>query len=184
MMKRVVMCGAVLVLLGAALHSWLNRPTFYRSLVEVMEEEYDFVIVGGGTAGVVLATRLTEHRPNVHVLLLEAGLSGVDNLELRTPLLWPHFNRQTEFGDAQHQYVWSYRSEPQQHACLAVHEERCLLPRGKVLGGSSALGNMLYERGHREDYQRWSRELNCGDEWSYEQVNHILVTIFFNQKVV
>lgn len=105
--------------------------------------EYDFVIVGAGAAGCVLARRLSED-PAVSVLVLEAG--GPDSSPLiHTPLavgkVWnnPRFN-------------WGFRSDPEPHL-----DGRCLAhPRGKVLGGSSSINMMTYVRGDRRDFDRWS----------------------------
>ena len=118
-------------------------------------EEFDYVIVGGGSAGCVLASRLTED-PDIRVLLLEAG--GRDwHPVIHIPLGVGQI-RQAEMFD------WGYVSEPQQN----LGGRRIELKRGKVLGGSSSINFMAHNRGNRSDYERWVR-LGV-PEWSYENL--------------
>ncbi len=117
--------------------------------------EYDYIIVGAGSAGCVLANRLTEN-PDVTVLVLEAG--GKDNsIFLKMPLAWRQIWRGPKFN-------WNYATEPERH----LDGRRVSLPRGKVLGGSSSINGMLYVRGHPRDYDLW-RQAGC-DGWSYADV--------------
>ncbi|MDX1420020.1 MAG: choline dehydrogenase [Rubricoccaceae bacterium] len=115
---------------------------------------HDYVIVGAGTAGCVLANRLSAD-PSVHVLLLEAG--GPDSrAEIHIPAAFSRlFKTETD---------WAYHTEPQPR--LASRE--LFWPRGKVLGGSSAINAMIYIRGHAADYDGWA-EAGCTD-WDYESV--------------
>lgn len=115
---------------------------------------HDFVIVGAGSAGCVLAHRLSAH-PAARVLLLEAGPRD-DVQEVRVPAAFPKLFR-TERD-------WAFESEPQPHAA----GRRFFLPRGRMLGGSSSLNAMIYVRGHRADYEEWARA--AGPEWSWERV--------------
>jgi choline dehydrogenase len=112
---------------------------------------YDYVIVGAGSAGCVVANRLTED-PNVSVLLLEAG--GEDNQFFYKLALGFHSWRYPHTS-------WNYLSEPEPH----LNGRRIILPRGKVLGGSSTINAMLYSRGHPRDYDLW-RQMGC-EGWSY-----------------
>ena len=120
-----------------------------------MDYDYDYVIVGAGSAGCVLANRLSadgRHR----VLLLEAG--GTDSHPLvRMPvgflkaLQKPHL-------------TWGYESEPEPH----LNGRRIPLPRGRLLGGSSSINGMFHIRGHRSDFDEW-RDAGCKG-WGYEDV--------------
>ncbi|KAI4501932.1 hypothetical protein M0802_002614 [Mischocyttarus mexicanus] len=120
---------------------------------------YDFIIVGGGSAGSVVASRLTEIS-NWTVLLIEAGEN--ENILSDIPIL-SGFNQLTELD-------WKYKTTPSTTSayCLAMVEGRCNWPRGKVLGGSSVLNAMIYIRGNRLDYDNWAKMGNTG--WSYEEV--------------
>ncbi|KAG0361447.1 hypothetical protein BG005_008325 [Podila minutissima] len=116
-------------------------------------EQFDFVILGGGSAGCVLASRLAED-PNVKVLVLEAGYSD-DVLSSKIPSVFP-FKFDT---DAE----WGLRTVPQEHAKSRV----MMQPRGKAIGGSSTLNAMMYHRGPASDYDEWGQLGNPG--WSYEK---------------
>ncbi len=114
---------------------------------------FDIVVVGSGSAGAVVARRLAD--AGVRVCLLEAGLPD-DNPAIHDP------GRLFELWDSPQD--WGYRTVPQD-ACLG---RRLHLPRGKVLGGSSALNGMIYVRGHRSDYDTWAYLGNPG--WGYDDV--------------
>ena len=115
-------------------------------------DAYDYVVVGAGSAGCVLARRLTED-PEVRVLLLEAGGADWDPL-IHIPLgagkIW-----QERLHD------WGYDSEPEPN----LNQRSIEVLRGKVLGGSSSINFMAHIRGHRGDYDRWARSGLAG--WSY-----------------
>jgi choline dehydrogenase len=118
-------------------------------------DTFDYIVVGAGSAGCVLANRLTasgQHR----VLLLEAG--GEDSsFWIHVPLGYGrHFtNRQVN---------WLYQSEPE----AECHGRSIIQPRGKVLGGSSSINGLLYVRGQAEDFDRWRQLGNAG--WSFDDV--------------
>jgi len=113
---------------------------------------FDYIIVGAGSAGCVLAARLTEN-PRARVLLLEAG--GVDSRrEVAMPAAF-HKLFKTECD-------WAFETEPQ--ARLAGR--RLFWPRGKMLGGSSSMNAMIYIRGHAGDYDHWAALGNPGWSWS------------------
>jgi choline dehydrogenase len=119
--------------------------------------EYDFVIVGAGSAGCVVANRLTEVS-QWDVLLLEAGAE--ENYIMDIPVLAAYL----QFTDAN----WNYRSVPSDKACLGLRDRQCMFPRGKVIGGSSVLNFMIYTRGNRRDYDLWESMGNTG--WGYKDV--------------
>ncbi len=115
---------------------------------------YDYVIVGAGSAGCVLANRLTED-PSTSVLLLEAG--GPDEEQaIHIPAAFS-----TLFKSP---LDWAYETEEQPH----LHNRKLYWPRGKVLGGSSSINAMVYMRGNPRDYDHWSELGNAG--WSYSDV--------------
>ena len=117
-----------------------------------MDSGYDYIIVGAGSAGCVLANRLTED-PGATVLLLEAG--GRDS--------HPYIQIPLGLGKLQQHkmFDWGYMTEPEPH----LNNRQLTLLRGKVLGGSSSINVMAYTRGHRADFDRWAREGASG--WSY-----------------
>lgn len=120
-------------------------------------EEFDFIVVGAGSAGCVVANRLTEVK-SWGVLLIEAG--GNENFFSDIPLL-ASFLSLTPMN-------WGYNSEPEAKACKDLRGNVCFMPRGKVLGGSSVLNFLIYQRGHPDDYNDWARMGNKG--WSYDEV--------------
>jgi choline dehydrogenase len=118
-------------------------------------QPFDYVIVGAGSAGCVLAARLSED-PHNSVLLLEAG--GEDSYWLlHMPLAFPRICTLPTFN-------WGYLGDPEPHA----DQRRIPLPRGKVLGGSSTINGLMYARGDRSDYDGW-RQLGLPG-WSYAEV--------------
>ena len=118
-------------------------------------KQFDFVIVGAGTAGCVLANRLTEEA-GASALLLEAGGS------YRHPILpIPMMGGLSYFVKSTN---WNYMSAPEPH----LDDRRIPWPRGKVLGGTSAINGMMYMRGHRRDYDAWAE--SGLDGWSYDEV--------------
>ncbi|XP_028172924.1 glucose dehydrogenase [FAD, quinone]-like [Ostrinia furnacalis] len=130
-----------------------NRP-FNQKL---LNEKYDFVIVGGGSAGSVLANRLTEIE-GWNVLLLEAGGHETDISDVPLLSLYLHKSK----------LDWKYRTQPQDTACQAMIDKRCSWTKGKVLGGSSVLNTMLYIRGNKRDFDQWESFGNPG--WGYEDI--------------
>ena len=118
---------------------------------------FDYVVVGAGSAGCVLANRLSEDA-DVRVLLLEAGPADhawAWQLHMPAALAYPLNNRR---------YNWGYWSEPEPH----MDGRRMYCPRGRVLGGSSSINGMAYVRGHARDYDRWAQSGLSG--WDYAHV--------------
>ncbi|XP_049793730.1 glucose dehydrogenase [FAD, quinone]-like [Schistocerca nitens] len=118
-------------------------------------DEYDFVVVGAGTAGCAVAARLSEV-PHWSVLLVEAGRH--ENFVMDIPIA----ANLLQFTDAN----WNYRTEPSSTSCLAMEGRRCRFPRGKVMGGTSVLNYLIYTRGNRRDYDHWERLGNDGWGWA------------------
>jgi choline dehydrogenase len=115
---------------------------------------YDYIIIGAGSAGCVLAGRLSED-PTVKVLLLEAG--GKDTAkEIHMPVAFSKLFKGPN--------DWAYYTEPEGQ----LGNRSLYWPRGKVLGGSSSLNAMIYIRGHRSDYDQWRDLGNSG--WGYSDV--------------
>lgn len=116
--------------------------------------QYDYIVIGAGSAGCVVTNRLTED-DKTNVLLLEAG--GSDTLpEIQVPVEWPKLWN-TEID-------WAYFTEPKPY----LNNRKIYHPRGKVLGGTSSINAMIYIRGNHHDYDNWSKLGNYG--WSYQEV--------------
>jgi choline dehydrogenase len=115
---------------------------------------YDYIVIGAGSAGCVLASRLTE-RPDTSVLLIEAGPPDRKR-EIHIPAAFSKLFR----SDVD----WNYSTEPQEH----LNRRRLYWPRGKVLGGSSSMNAMIYMRGARADYDAWRDLGNAG--WGFDDV--------------
>jgi choline dehydrogenase len=116
--------------------------------------EYDFIVVGGGSGGAVVAARLSEDS-RVRVLLVEAGPSDWHP--------WIHIPLGSVKLFTNPRFNWMLEGEPE----TGLNGRRMYQPRGKVLGGTSAINGMVYIRGNREDYDEW-RRLGCHG-WSYDE---------------
>ncbi len=115
---------------------------------------YDFIIIGAGSAGCVLANRLSAD-PTISVLLVEAGIPD-NKLEIHIPGAYTKLNNTS--------VDWSFWTEPQEN----VDGKKIYIPRGKTLGGSSSTNAMAYVRGNKEDFNEWAALGNNG--WAYEDV--------------
>ncbi|GBP83032.1 Glucose dehydrogenase [Eumeta japonica] len=120
-------------------------------------EEYDFIIVGAGSAGCVLANRLSEVK-KWKILLLEAGPEEPDVTSV--PAFAPVLARSS--------IDWMYRTQPEQLTCRAQRGRTCAWLRGKVMGGCSSTNYLVYMRGNKKDYDGWAEMGNPG--WTYAEV--------------
>ena len=126
---------------------------------ETLDSSYDYIVIGSGSAGSVVASRLSED-PESRVLLLEAGGEYSENPLYHIPFKF--FDLQKTSAD------WGYYTVPQNESLLGLKDQQSFWARGKVLGGSSILNSLLYTRGSRHDYDEWE-SLGCTG-WSYEYV--------------
>ncbi|KAF9162090.1 hypothetical protein BGX21_002609 [Mortierella sp. AD011] len=143
--------------------STLNKGSYLTSIPEEgkgtwnnakdMQEHYDYIVLGGGSAGCVMANRLAED-PEAKVLVLEAGYAD-DIMSSKTPAVFL-LNVDNVVTD------WQFKSTPQAHAGGRIMKQ----PRGKILGGTSSINAMMYHRGPASDYDEWESLGNPG--WSYK----------------
>ncbi|XP_045465780.1 glucose dehydrogenase [FAD, quinone]-like isoform X1 [Harmonia axyridis] len=120
-------------------------------------EEYDFIIIGAGAAGAVVANRLSEI-PEWKILLLEAG--GYEDEITRIP-----YYALDLLGT---KYNWGYKTIPQKKWCLGQTDKRCVIEMGKAIGGSTVINGLLYTRGNSRDYDKWADLGNKG--WCFNDV--------------
>ncbi len=118
-------------------------------------QAYDYIIVGAGSAGCVIATTLIEKNPDITVLLLEAGPKD-KTLFAKIPAGMPHMMMN---------HTWRYETEPEPF----MNQRRMEVPQGKILGGGSTVNGMAYVRGIAEDYNDWETRYGCKG-WNYESV--------------
>jgi len=134
----------------------------------VNQQEFDYIIIGGGSSGCVLAGRLSEN-PSVSVCLLEAGGAG-DGWKVEVPCA-AVISIPTKINN------WAFETVPQR----GLNGRKGYQPRGKCLGGSSAINAMVYIRGHRQDYDDWAALGNEG--WSYDEVLPYFIKSEKNERI-
>ncbi|XP_042908416.1 L-sorbose 1-dehydrogenase-like [Parasteatoda tepidariorum] len=135
----------------------LATDIFNPRISDNFKSNYDYIIVGAGSSGSVIASRLSEDSC-VSVLLLEAGPKA----QVLTEVPLAGLNIAKTIND------WNYKTIPQKNGAFAYPNHRITMPRGKGLGGSSMANYMLYVRGNKKDYDRWS-EIGC-EGWSWNDV--------------
>ncbi|XP_059047995.1 neither inactivation nor afterpotential protein G [Achroia grisella] len=144
---------------------YVKYVNIYSSVIVKPQKRYDYIIVGAGTAGCVLASRLSED-PTVTVLLIEAG--DYMGYFTRIPL--------TPTAAQQGPNDWSVRTVPQKYSSFGLWKQTQIIPRGKGLGGSGQINFLLHGFGLPEDYERWSRMGFKG--WSLEDLKPYFIKGF------
>ncbi|KAF9218564.1 GMC oxidoreductase [Gyrodon lividus] len=132
-----------------------SQPAYVSNPSELADKLYDYIIIGGGTAGCVLASRLSEDL-NVTVLLVEAGGSHEKVTSSKIPLAYPQLLKSKQ--------DWCYVTEPQ----LALNGRQINYPRGKMLGGSASINALVYHHCSPSDFDEWERKGAKG--WSYKSL--------------
>lgn len=124
----------------------INRQQEHDSLIDrqTIDEEYDYIIVGAGSAGSVVASRLSEHE-NLKILVIEAG--GGETVASDMPSM-----TKTLWGS---EMDWNYKTSPQTHSYMAYNGNFGSYFQGKVMGGSSTINAMAYVRGLALDFDNW-----------------------------
>ncbi len=153
----------LVALIAYAVHIWYHGPTanpLPTKIQMTLDKEYDYIIVGAGSAGCVLANRLSEDE-HKSILLLESGPDDAGYSDIHVPAQVHSLFNNPEVD-------WMYKTTPQAQACLSMENKQCVWPRGKVLGGSSSLNAMVYIRGSPYDFDRWEDMGAKG--WSYKDV--------------
>ena len=133
-----------------------------------LRSEYDYIVIGAGSAGSVMASRLSED-PDKSVLLLEAGMP--ENIITTIP--------RCVFILHETPVDWAYLTEPQNNSCWGIRSRRSRFSKGKLMGGSSAINGMIVSRGNPRDYDKWKAE-GC-DGWGWADLFPYFIKLENNQ---
>ncbi|XP_054716916.1 glucose dehydrogenase [FAD, quinone]-like [Uloborus diversus] len=151
------MDGLFIILTAFAINCLLQWSWSCQGIIDTPNTEYDFIIVGGGSAGCVLARRLWENT-NYTILVIETGTTAP--WISAVPLLAPALQGYTA--------DWAYKTTNQKHSQFGLNDRKSAWPRGKVLGGSSVLNYMIHTWGTKSDFDDlWSR---VGPDWNFDSV--------------
>lgn len=151
------LCDVVVVSFFCGIFGLAGNVTTQAKMTCVPDEGFDFIIVGSGATGSVIANRLSELE-DIKVLVLEAGEEPLHISNI--PLI--------AFKALRTEMDWSYMSTSQKHCCTAFKNQQVPLSRGKCLGGTTSLNFMTYTRGNRRDYDLWKELGNEG--WGYDDL--------------
>lgn len=153
---------AVFVLSAAILYIliWQRKEQEESLVSDQLEESYDYIIIGGGSAGSVLAVRLSEDIQS-KVLLLEAG----GHYSQKPMTFVPAFALATLHTDAD----WDFRSLPETNVFLGLENQQTIMSNGKILGGSGSITALMYCRGNPDDFNEWETKYNCKG-WGYQKI--------------
>ncbi|XP_058801694.1 neither inactivation nor afterpotential protein G-like [Phymastichus coffea] len=162
-MWNFLMLSVIVTIVSLLFRHHLTSPI---SIVDHPETSYDYIIVGAGTAGCVMASRLSENS-NVSVLLVEAG--GYFNWLSSIPLVAP--------GLQKSQFDWSFKTETQKYSSKGLWDYQQIIPRGKGLGGSGQLNYLVHSFGRPEDYDHWPRG------WSYSDLRPYFIRVAETMRV-
>lgn len=152
-----------LIMNAIGLNKFLNESRNFASKTQPdrtpgSNSRYDFIVIGAGTAGAAVASRLSEIG-DLTVLLIETGFE--EELYMDIPLL-------TNFLQRIPGLDWMYQTESSENYCRGMIGRKCTFPQGKVMGGTSVINFMIATRGNKWDYDNWARMGNRG--WSYDEV--------------
>ncbi|XP_059621317.1 neither inactivation nor afterpotential protein G [Phlebotomus argentipes] len=163
-MRNLVVLSCAVLLLAVIWAGYLYHSTYVRSR-RVFREEYDFIVVGGGTAGIIVAHEISLHS-NFSVLLIEAGgqFGWLSSIPLACTLLQ---------GSA---VDWAFRTVQQEHVGRGMHGRRLCYPRGKGLGGSGQLNYMLHSEVVPEELDQWMQL--GGKYWGFESLKCYLAKLY------
>ncbi|XP_045620582.2 L-sorbose 1-dehydrogenase [Procambarus clarkii] len=150
--------GILAGVIGVAAWAWQAWFGVSEGVVHKADPVYDFIVVGGGTAGCVLAARLSEEE-NFKVLLVEAGGEEpwISNIPLAAPLL------------QQSRFDWQYLTEPQEESSFGLFNQQSAWPRGRGLGGTATLNFNIHMFGSPQDFQKWEEEYGATG-WGFQEM--------------